>query len=161
MPSIKIFSSSLFFTNAHKIPRKLKVTKFTVLNNHQKGLVLKMNHYQTINIPLLKTCSLILVALLLQMENAHCQFALCGPSRTSFLTSRHPEDMHVVANRNLNWRQNWQTKDVYSMPQYFKEHDYRTKSIGKIFHHFARKSGTPDDYPHSWTDLPFIVDQSV
>ena len=69
--------------------------------------------------------------------------------------------MHVVANRNLNWRQNWQTKDVYSMPQYFKENNYRTKSIGKIFHHFARKSGTPDDYPHSWTDLPFIVDQSV
>ena len=55
------------------------------------------------------------------MEAAFCQFALCGPSRTSFLTSRHPDQMGVWSNKkNLNWRQNPQKKEVYSMPQYFK-----------------------------------------
>ena len=96
------------------------------------------------------------------MEEAYCQFALCGPSRTSFLTSRHPQDMQVLANRNLNWRKNDRTRDVYSMPQYFKEHGYRTKSIGKIFHPIGRKGGSnPDDYLMSWTDPPYFVDPKV
>jgi iduronate 2-sulfatase len=95
------------------------------------------------------------------MTRAYTQFALCGPSRTSFLTSRQPEDMHVLANRNLNWRQNWKTKDVYSLPQYFKRQGYRTKSIGKIFHPIGRKSGNPDDNQLSWTDPPYFVDPIV
>ena len=55
-----------------------------------------------------------------QMEQAFSQFVLCGPSRTSLLTSRLPHQMQVLANRNLNWRQNEKLKEVYSMPQYFK-----------------------------------------
>ena len=96
------------------------------------------------------------------MDKAYCQFALCGPSRTSLLTSRLPERMQVLANRNLNWRRDWTTKDVYSLPQYYKEHGYRTKSIGKIFHPIGRHSGNnPDDYQKSWTDPPFFVDPLV
>ena len=31
-----------------------------------------------------------------QMEEAHCQQALCGPSRISLLTSRLPQQMQVL-----------------------------------------------------------------
>ena len=68
------------------------------------------------------------------MDNAYSQLALCGPSRTSLLTSRLPERMQILSNTNLNWRENAKIKDVYSLPQYYKKHGYRTKSIGKIFH---------------------------
>ena len=68
------------------------------------------------------------------MDNAYSQLALCGPSRTSLLTSRLPERMQILSNSNLNWRENAKIKDVYSLPQYYKEHGYHTKSIGKIFH---------------------------
>ena len=69
-----------------------------------------------------------------RMDNAYSQLALCGPSRTSLLTSRLPERMQILSNSNLNWRENAKIKDVYSLPQYYKEHGYHTKSIGKIFH---------------------------
>ena len=69
-----------------------------------------------------------------RMDNAYSQLALCGPSRTSLLTSRLPERMQILSNTNLNWRENAKIKDVYSLPQYYKEHGYHTKSIGKIFH---------------------------
>ena len=55
------------------------------------------------------------------MDAAYSQFALCGPSRTSFLTSRRPDHIGVWTNKkDLNWRKNPHLKNVYSMPQYFK-----------------------------------------
>ena len=65
------------------------------------------------------------------MDAAYCQFALCGPSRTSFLTSRHPDHMGVWSNkRALNWRHFPERKNVYSMPQYFKASiKYRTSTV--------------------------------
>lgn len=41
-----------------------------------------------------------------------------------------------------------------TMPQYFKEHNYHTESIGKIFHRGASSNKT-DDYPYSWSNVPF------
>ena len=38
------------------------------------------------------------------MEEAHCQEALCGPSRTSILTSRLPQQMQVLTNRGRGGR---------------------------------------------------------
>ena len=64
--------------------------------------------------------------------------------------------------RNLNWRNNWKTEDVYSLPQYYKDYGYRTKSIGKIFHPIGRHGGhNPDDFQKSWTDRPYFVDPLV
>ena len=40
------------------------------------------------------------------------------------------------------------------MPQYFKENEYETYSIGKVFHP-GISSNHSDDYPYSWTIKPF------
>ena len=86
-----------------------------------------------------------------RMDNAYSQLALCGPSRTSLLTSRLPERMHILSNSNLNWRKNAKIKDVYSLPQYYKEHGYHTKSIGKIFHPIGKVIDTKYCIQQMWS----------
>ena len=57
-----------------------------------------------------------LAARSVQFNQAHAQQALCGPSRTSFMTSRYP-DQTKVHDLDEYWRDN---ADYTSMPQYFK-----------------------------------------
>ena len=68
------------------------------------------------------------------MDAAYSQFALCGPSRTSFLTSRRPDHIGVWTNKkDLNWRKNPHLKNVYSMPQYFKVLSIYLKKTAVVF----------------------------
>lgn len=64
-------------------------------------------------------------------KKAYCQQAVCNPSRTSMLTGLRPETIGVVGN-HVHFRTN--RPDVVTLPQYFKQHGYRTQAIGKIFH---------------------------
>ena len=89
------------------------------------------------------------------MDNAYSQLALCGPSRTSLLTSRLPERMQILSNSNLNWRENAKIKNVYSLPQYYKEHGYHTKSIGKIFHPIGKVIDTKYYIQQIWSRILF------
>jgi hypothetical protein len=59
------------------------------------------------------------------------QQALCAPSRNSFLTSRRPDTLHLY-----DFYSYWRTVagNFTTLPQYFKENGYHTKTIGKIFH---------------------------
>lgn len=41
-----------------------------------------------------------------------------------------------------------------TLPQYLKENDYDTYSLGKVFHPGVSSNFT-DDYPYSWTEEPF------
>ena len=82
-----------------------------------------------------------------QMNAAYSQQAICGPSRTSFLTSRYP-DTTKVHDQHGYWRQ--KGGNFTSLPQYFKEHGYKTLSVGKVFH-----PGHGDDQPFSWSQEPF------
>lgn len=59
------------------------------------------------------------------------QQALCAPSRNSFLTSRRPDTLHLYDFYNY-WRSS--VFNFTTLPQYFKENNYCTASIGKIFH---------------------------
>ncbi|KAK4287859.1 hypothetical protein Pmani_039085 [Petrolisthes manimaculis] len=82
---------------------------------------------------------------------AYAQQALCGPSRTSFLTSRRP-DTTLLYDVHSYWRKH--AGNFTSLPQYFKEHGYHTASAGKIFHP-GIVSNHSDDQPYSWSEEPF------
>ncbi|XP_078483511.1 iduronate 2-sulfatase-like [Ciona intestinalis] len=83
----------------------------------------------------------------MKFENAHIQQAVCGPSRTSFLTSRRPD-----TTRLYDFGSYWRTHagNYTSLPQHFKENGYFTYSIGKVFHP-GICSNYNDDYPLSWS----------
>ncbi len=86
----------------------------------------------------------------LQFNNAHCQQAVCGPSRLSLLSGRRPDTIQVW---DLGTHFREAVPDCVSLPQFFKQRGYRTQSIGKIYH----GAGKPSKDPPSWT-VPPIYD---
>ena len=62
--------------------------------------------------------------------NAHCQQAVCGPSRASLLTGMRPDFTGVW---NLKTRMRDVNPDILALPQYFRQNDYQTVAIGKIY----------------------------
>jgi len=64
-------------------------------------------------------------------NRAYCQQAVCAPSRASVLTGRRP-DVTKVWDLKTHFRQ--ALPDVVTLPQYFKEHGYKTRAVGKIYH---------------------------
>ena len=67
-----------------------------------------------------------------RFEQAHCQYPLCGPSRTSFLTGLYPGQSGVRDNRVM-------LRDampgVITLPQLFRQHGYDVVRVGKLFHY--------------------------
>jgi uncharacterized sulfatase len=66
-----------------------------------------------------------------QFNNAHCNFAVCGPSRGSFLTGLRPETLGILDNSTplvplLD--------DKITLPNLFKKNGYETIGLGKTFH---------------------------
>ena len=66
-----------------------------------------------------------------QFNNAHCNFAVCGPSRGSLLTGVRPENLGILDNITplqsvLNGRE--------TLPYLFKQNGYETIGLGKTFH---------------------------
>jgi len=66
-----------------------------------------------------------------KFEHAYCQFALCSPTRASFLTGCYPESTKVY---ELNKSFRDALPDVVTMPELFQKAGYATGSIGKVFH---------------------------
>ncbi|XP_053091517.1 iduronate 2-sulfatase isoform X2 [Pangasianodon hypophthalmus] len=83
--------------------------------------------------------------------NAFAQQAVCGPSRTSFLTSRRPDTTRLY-DFNSYWRVS--AGNYTTLPQYFKSNGYTTLSVGKVFHPGIASNHT-DDYPYSWSVPPY------
>jgi iduronate 2-sulfatase len=84
-------------------------------------------------------------------HRAYCMQAVCGPSRTSLLTGRLPDNTRVWHNRNL-FRD--VQPDLVTLPQHFMNHGYHTVSLGKVF------SGNAQELdPVSWSE-PEILKQS-
>uniref|UniRef100_A0A182QHX5 Sulfatase N-terminal domain-containing protein n=1 Tax=Anopheles farauti TaxID=69004 RepID=A0A182QHX5_9DIPT len=81
-------------------------------------------------------------------ENAFAQQALCAPSRNSMLTGRRPDTVRLYDFYSY-WRD--VAGNYTTLPQYFKQHGYRTHSVGKVFHPGASVNFT-DDFPLSWSE---------
>jgi len=79
-------------------------------------------------------------------DRAYCNSAVCGASRSSFLTGIRPGRHRFVTYKT------WAEKDApgaVPLPALFKKAGYQTVSMGKVFHH--RK-----DFADAWTDLQSI-----
>lgn len=77
--------------------------------------------------------------------NAHCQSPLCNPSRTSLMTGLRPSTTGVYGLapwfRSLD-----QYKELATLPQYLRQHGYKTYSTGKIYHGGYGRRKTDDEF---------------
>ena len=72
-----------------------------------------------------------LAAMGLQFNAAYCQYPVCNPSRSSFLTSMRPDELGIVSNK-VPLRHKW--PDLVTLPQLFRNNGYFTAGLGKMFH---------------------------
>lgn len=93
---------------------------------------------------------------------AYCQQALCNSSRSSFLTGKRPDDLHLW-NNGTHFRAT--NPDVVTLPQWFQAQGYVTRGVGKIFHNWHtkekgdRRSWSADEFLHyanHGDDLPMV-----
>ena len=85
-----------------------------------------------------------------QFNRAYCPQAVCGPSRTSILTGRLPDNTRVWHNRNL-FRDT--LPDAVTLPEYFKNHGYHAQSLGKVF---SGRDREEEQDPQSWSVPPLL-----
>lgn len=84
-------------------------------------------------------------------NRAYCQQAVCNPSRSSFLAGMRPDTLHQWSN-GQHFRE--KNPDVITLPQWFKQHGYVTRNVGKVFHNWHtkekgdRRSWSEDEYLH-------------
>lgn len=69
----------------------------------------------------------------MRFTNAHCNYALCNPSRTSLLTGMLPSSSGVFGNEQ-DWRRSVQVVGKPTLLEHFKSQGYTTAAAGKIFH---------------------------
>jgi iduronate 2-sulfatase len=86
----------------------------------------------------------------LRFDRAYCQQALCNPSRSSFLSGRRPDTLHLW-NNGTHFRE--KNPDVMTMPQWFKANGYETRCVGKIFHNWHTKEKGDR---RSWSAAEFL-----
>jgi arylsulfatase A-like enzyme len=81
-------------------------------------------------------------------RRAYCQFAVCGPSRSSLLSGLRPTHTRFIIDR----KQPGVDQDepgCMTLPQYFRQNGYITQSLGKIYH-------DDKDDPDGWNLPPWF-----
>ena len=77
-----------------------------------------------------------------RFDQAHCQVAVCNPSRASLMTGLRPDRLGVWT-LPIHFRE--AKPDAVTLPQWLRKFGYTAVSHGKIFH-----NPTPD--PQSWSE---------
>jgi len=71
----------------------------------------------------------------MQFSNAHCSQAVCTASRNSLLSGLHPASTGWYGSTSAMRRSYEEVMGEHTMlPQYFREHGYKTLAVGKVFH---------------------------
>ncbi len=97
----------------------------------------------------------------LRFDKAYCQYPVCNPSRSSFMTGLYPEQTGVLS--NAGHFRNKHPK-LISLSQHFMKHGYFAARVGKIYHYgVPLMIGTDgvDDKP-SWNKVinPIGIDRT-
>lgn len=80
-----------------------------------------------------------------KFNHAYCNYAVCGPSRGSFLSGLRPESIGILDNRTPLKSV---IGDRITMPALFRQNGYYTMSLGKVFH------GSKDhNDPNAWDEI--------
>lgn len=77
-----------------------------------------------------------------RFDRAYCNYPVCNPSRTSFMSGRRPDTTGVVDNVTPT---RTFLKDTVMLPEHFRKNGYRTLKVGKIYH-----TGAGWEDPRSW-----------
>jgi uncharacterized sulfatase len=77
-----------------------------------------------------------------RFDRAYCNYPVCNPSRTSFLSGKRPDTTGIVDNVTPT---RTSLKDSVMLPELFRRQGWRTEKFGKIFH-----TGDAFEDPRSW-----------
>src|SRR3954470_12036587 len=72
-----------------------------------------------------------LAARAVRFDHAYCNYPVCNPSRTSFLSGKRPETTGVVDNFTPT---RTHLPNTVMLPQFFRQHGWLSQKVGKLYH---------------------------